>query len=452
MEEVMLNKEEIFEVLNDWNFWNRSLPVTISRIDYEKEIARKAKSEEILILKGVRRSGKSTLLINEIKRLTAKEYQPRDILYVNFEDPRFMGNLSLELLERIKDVFLEFVGPTKKPVIMLDEVQNIQSWEKWAFKEYSLKNAGLYITGSSSALLSREIGTALTGRYLDIEVFPLNFKEFLHFNQITIKNLSERIRHRNKLNQLFNQYMEQGGFPKLFELKEDELQRDLLKSYFDSILLRDIVARHNLGNYRALEEMATFLLANIASINSTNKLKKIFSISFDSARDYISYLEDAFLIFQLHRFSWSVKKQIANPRKFYSIDTGLSNRVSFQIGARKAQNLENIIFLELLRRQWDIYYYKTKNDREVDFVIKKGSKITELIQVSYSIENEQTRKRELAALKTAHNELAGETQIKCTLLTMDKREEVNLDGLKIDVRNIIDWLLFPLPEFAEAGL
>lgn len=110
----MLNKEEIFEVLNDWNFWNRSLPVTISRTDYEKEIARKAKSEEILILKGIRRSGKSTLLINEIKRLTAKEYQPRDILYVNFEDPRFMGNLSLELLERIKDVFLEFVVPTKK--------------------------------------------------------------------------------------------------------------------------------------------------------------------------------------------------------------------------------------------------------------------------------------------------------------------------------------------------
>ena len=238
--------------------------------------------------------------------------------------------------------------------------------------------------------------------------------------------------------------MEQGGFPKLFELKENELQRDLLKSYFDSILLRDIVARHNLGNYRALEEMATFLLANIASINSTNKLKKIFSISFDSARDYISYLEEAFLIFQLHRFSWSVKKQIANPRKFYSIDTGLSNRVSFQIGARKAQNLENIIFLELLRRQCDIYYYKTKNDREVDFVIKKGSKITELIQVSYSIENEQTRKRELVALKTAHNELAGETLIKCTLLTMDKKGEVNLDGLKIDVRNIIDWLLFPL--------
>jgi len=443
----MLSKEEIFEVLSDWNYWDRPLPATISRPRYEEDMARKAISGEIIILKGVRRSGKSTLLLNEMKRLLAGGHNPQVILYINFEDPRFYNHLSLELMERIKNVFLEFVAPAKNPVIMLDEVQNISGWEKWVLKEYSLKESQLYVTGSSSLLLSRDIGTALTGRYLDIEVLPLSFEEFLRFNNIIIENPAERISQRNRLNRQFRLYMEQGGFPKLLEFEDDEVKRDALKSYYDSILLRDIVARHNLANYRVMEEMATFLLANIGSINSTNKLKNTFTISFDTARDYVSYLEDAFLVFQLRRFAWSVKKQLVNPRKFYSIDTGLSNRVSFQIGARKAQNLENIVFLELLRRKQDVYYYKTKNNREIDFLVKEGEQIVELIQVSYSIEDEQTRKREVTALKTAVNELTGSSP-QCTLLTMDKSDQLEVDGISIKVHNVIDWLL--LREFSFA--
>ncbi len=439
----MLSKEEIFEVLLDWNFWDKPLPATVSRPLYENEMAKKATSGEIIILKGVRRSGKSTLLINEIKRLTESAFDLRDILYVNFEDPRFNNHLTLELMERIKDAFLEFVGPGRKPVLMLDEVQNVPAWEKWVLKEYGLNQSRIYVTGSSSALLSKEIGTALTGRYLDIEVFPLSFSEFLHFNNLTTKTTADRIRKRTRINKLFSRFMEQGGFPKIFEIEDADVKRDLLKSYFDSILLRDIVARHQLSNYRTLEDMATFLLANIACISSTNKLKNHFSISFDTARDYTGYLEDAFLIFQLRRFAWSVKKQIANPRKFYSIDTGLSNRVSFQVGARKAQNIENIVFLELLRRKQDVFYFKTKNDREVDFVIKRGAQVVELIQVCYSIEDEQTRKREIAALKAASRELESDIAIPCTLLTMDKEEEMDIPGFKINVRNLIDWLLFP---------
>ncbi len=441
----MLSKEEIFEVLLDWNFWDKPLPVTVSRPGYEDEIARKAASGEILILKGVRRSGKSTLLINEIKRLTATTHDLQDILYINFEDPRFNNHLSLELMEKIKEVFLEFIGPVRNPVVMLDEVQNIPAWEKWALKEYGLKQSRIYVTGSSSALLSKEIGTALTGRYLDVLVFPLSFREFLHFNNIIIKTAADRIRNRNRINQLFDQFVEQGGFPKLFELEDAQVKRELLKSYFDSILLRDIVARHRLSNYRTLEDMATFLLANIACVSSTNKLKHLFSISFDTARDYAGYLEDAFLIFQLRRFSWSVKKQMANSRKIYSIDTGLSNRVSFQVGARKGQNIENIVFLELLRRKQDTYYYKTKSDREVDFLVKRGPRVIELIQVCYSIEDKQTRKREIAALKAASRELESDVAIPCTLLTMDREKEIDASGLKVKVLNLIDWLLFSGP-------
>jgi predicted AAA+ superfamily ATPase len=439
----MISKEEIFEALADWNYWDKPHPRSVPRQDYENEIDRKAASGEIIILKGVRSSGKSTLMINEMKRLIAVGHEQRNILYINCEDPRFFGNLDLSLLEHIKQAYLEFMNPSAQPVIMLDEVQHIPGWEKWALKEYGLKKSRLYVSGSSSSLLSREIGTALSGRYLDIEVFPLSFREFLYFNGLTINDRAALIRQQTKLNRMFRRYMEQGGFPKLLEFENDALRRDTLKSYYDSILLRDIVARHNLANYRVLEELSTFLLANTASVNSTNKLKNTFGVSFDTVKDYTAYLEEACLIFQLNRFAWSVKRQLVNPRKFYSIDTGLSNRVSFQVGARRAQNIENIVFLELIRRKHDIYYYKTKNDKEVDFLVKEGPRVSQLIQVCYSIDDEPTRKRELSALETAWRELRAESSIRCLLLTMARTEPLHLGDAKIEIRNVLDWLLFP---------
>ncbi len=437
----MLSKEEVFEALAAWNYWDSPLPETVSRPDYEKEIARKAKTGEIIILKGVRRSGKSTLLINEMKRLVLEGVDIHNILYVNFEDPRFITHLSPDLMELIKETYLEFMAPNNKPYFFFDEVQNIPAWEKWLLKEYATQSAHLYVTGSSSSLLSREIGTALSGRYLDIEVFPLSFQEFLSFNGITIMTKADRINRKTDINRAFRRFLDMGGFPKLADLDDEESQQDLLKNYFDSILLRDIVARHNLTNYRALEEMATFLLANTSSLNSTNKLKGLLGISYEKARDYSTFLEEAYLIFQLHRFSWSVKKQLANVRKFYAIDTGLANRVSFQVGSRHGQNLENIVFIEFLRRRKEIYYFKSKNDREVDFLIKEGKNIQELIQVTYSLDDEHTKKREFTALKSATEELTGITP-RCRVLTMGHSESIQWQGLKIEVINIIDWLLF----------
>ena len=437
----MLRKEEIFEALTTWNYWDRPLPETVSRPVYEKEIARKAKTGEILILKGVRRSGKSTLLINEMKRLVSEGIDIRNILYVNFEDPRFINHLSTDLMEQTKETYFEFVTPGNKPYFFFDEVQNIPAWEKWLLKEYATKSAHLYVTGSSSSLLSREIGTALSGRYLDIEVFPLSFQEYLNFGGITIATKADRISKKTDINRAFRTFLNNGGFPKLIDLHDEESQQDLLKNYFDSILLRDIVARHNLTNYRALEEMASFLLANTSSLSSTNKLKGLLGISYEKARDYSAFLEEAYLIFQLHRFSWSVKKQMANARKFYAIDTGLANRVSFQVGSRNGQNLENIVFIELLRRGQEIFYYKTRNDREVDFLIKKGKVIKELIQVSYSLDDEQTRKREFSALKIAADELQ-ESTLRCMVLTMGHSESIKWQDREVEVINIIDWLLF----------
>jgi predicted AAA+ superfamily ATPase len=439
----MLDKDKIMEAISDWNYWGKDLPSTIRRKTYEDEIARKASSGEILVIKGVRRSGKSTLLINEIKRHRSEGRPAKDILLVNLEDPRFVNHLNPALLDRIKDTYLEFMAPDNKPIIMLDEVQNVPGWEKWALKEYGLRQSSLYITGSSSALLSPEVGTALSGRYLDVTVFPLSFAEFLHFNQSPIHDRAERLQNRTQVDRLFARFIEQGGFPKLIEIPDAETRRDTLKAYYDSILLRDIIARHKIANHRALEELTVFLLSNIASCNSTNKLKNNLGISFDSVKDYTHYLEQACLIFQLPRFAWSVKKQLANPRKFYSVDTGLCNRVSFQVGARRAQNLENIVFIELLRRKREIYYYKTGQDLEIDFVVKQGAQIVELIQVCHDLEAQKTRRRELKAFEKAQAEIGGGKAIRKTLLTLEPHERSDLVGQGVEVQNVIDWLLFP---------
>lgn len=170
-----MEKLEILEVLNDWNYWNRDLPKTISRDYYDKKINSFIKNDEIVVLKGIRRCGKSTLLVNQIKILCDEGIDKNDILFVNLEDPRFTNCLNVELLSKIKDVYLEYLNPSKKPYIFLDEIQNIQDWEKWVNKEYELKLSNIVITGSNSSMLSKEIATSLSGRYLSVEVFSTKF-------------------------------------------------------------------------------------------------------------------------------------------------------------------------------------------------------------------------------------------------------------------------------------
>lgn len=433
-----MNKDKIFEILSDWNFWFKPLPHTHTRKEYEEEIANKSKAGEIIVIKGVRRSGKSTLLVNEIKRLLADGIDVKNILFVNFEDQRFRMFDEQTLLEDIKNVYLEYIKPVGDIVIMLDEIQNVSRWEQWVLKEYELSNNRLYVTGSNSHLLGVEFGTALSGRYLSIEVYPLSFKEYLDFNNLHIHSKAERIHNKITLQQHLNSYMKFGGFPKTALLEDETLKQDTVKSYYDSILLKDIVARYKLKNYQVLNELALFLLSNNASINAYNKLKNNFSSSFDTIRDYVEYLSNAYMILSIPKFDYSLKKQIANPKKFYAIDTGFSNAVSFNISKKIGANLENIIFLELKRRAKEIYYYKTQGGREVDFLIQKEN-LTELIQVSVTLENKETRHRELRVFAEASKELKGD--IRAILITFDNSEVIEYDGCQIEIINVLEFLV-----------
>ncbi len=433
-----MKKDKIFEIINDWNYWFKDLPETFSRKHYEQDIKQKSKAKEIIVIKGVRRSGKSTLLINEIKRLVKDGTDIKNILFVNFEDQRFRMFDEQTILEDIKKIYIEYIQPVGDIVIMLDEIQNIKNWEQWVLKEYELNNNAIYVTGSNSHLLGVEFGTAIGGRYLDIEVFPLSFKEFLSFLDINISTKAELIHNTAKTQQLFNNFIKHGGFPRTALIDDETSKNDIVKNYYDSILLRDIVARYRLKNYQVLNELSLFLLSNNSTINSLNKLKNHFSISFDTARDYMEYLVNSYMILSINKFDYSYKKQVANPKKIYSIDTGFSNAVSFNISQKIGANLENIVFLELRRTTQEIYYYKTKNGFEVDFLIKRENYI-ELIQVTTSLENEKTADRELRVFSEAKKEL--NEHIKAKVITFDDSKTINHSGFDIEVINVLEFLL-----------
>ncbi len=438
----MLTKNQLFEILLDWNYWNREFPQTTPRKNYESKIAKLSQTDEVIVVKGVRRCGKSTLLINEMKRLVASGVAKEQLLFVNFEDVRLIGHLGVELLGLIKDTYMEFVNPQGKPYIFLDEVQNIEHWEKWVNTEYELKKSYIYVTGSNSSMLSSEIGTSLSGRYLSVDVYPLSFKEFLLFKDIEVNNRMELISQKHLLNREFRAFINEGGFPKSIEYSNDKAkQKELIESYFNSILLKDIVARFKLKNFKTLEDLSAFLLSNTATYHTINKLKNTFAISYDMARDYMEYLEKAYMILAINKFDYSLKKQQVNARKYYSIDLGLSNLLRVPNVKTKGQDLESVVLLELLRRGYKVYYYKTKGDLECDFVVEKNREIVELIQVTVSLSDEKTRKRELAPFAKVIDEL-NLKDVKMTILCEDSSEVLDSG---VEVVNVLEWLLLTSP-------
>lgn len=447
-----LDKEYIIDILNEWNFWNSEPPASVFRPDYELQLQDKSKTNEILFLTGVRRSGKSTILMNYIKSLLKSGTDKKNILYVNLEDPRFANYLSTDLLEQIKKTYSFYLKlkPGIKPYIFLDEIQNINGFEKWLNKEYELKLSNIFITGSNSKLLSKEIGTVLSGRYLNTDVYPLSFKEYLLFKNINNCDEFYIKTHASEIERHFEDFLIYGGFPKLAlfdEINEERNKKAELRAYFDSILLRDIVSRYRLNNFNILKNIAIFLLSSSPAVISLSSLKTNFNLSYDLVNNYIEYLENSFMIFRIPLFNWSFKKQQANPKKIYAIDTGFINTVSFQVGKRKGSLIENIVFLELKRRiansgsGSEIYFYRTKkNGYEIDFLIKENDRITHLIQVTEKI-GENNKEREFRAFVETCGELEYTKDIKLLLISFDKTESINYQNFEIKIINIYEWLL-----------
>ena len=434
-----MNKTEILEILNDWNYWNRELPQTHARPLYGDKLDLWMQTDEVVVVKGIRRSGKSTLMINRIKQLRSIGVDVKNILFVNLEDPRFINHLDVALLEQIKSVYLEYLDPDIKPYLFLDEIQNVPFWEKWVNKEYELKSSWVMLSGSNSSLLSSEIASALSGRYVSVDVFPLSFSEYIDFKGIKVTSKLELVDAKIELQRAFESYMKYGAFPKTLEYDATQI-RELLVSYKDSILLKDIVARYKLKEFGTLEEIAAFLLSNTGIIQSITKIKNHFQISYDMAKNYVEYLRKAYMLFEVPKFDYSLRKQNVNDKKYYSIDLGLSNILRVPNLQHRGSNLETVVFLELLRRGYNIYYYKSTQGWECDFVLEKEQTITSLIQVTLSLQEKTTRQRELRPFFKTIEEL-GLSNVKCIVISEDTSTIETYEGVEIEVVNILEWLL-----------
>ncbi len=434
---MAMKKSEILEILNDWNFWKKDLDTGVGRTGFLKEIERLSQMNEIVVISGVRRSGKSTLLLQFCESLIKKGTRKKDILIINLEDPRFR-DLNLELLNQVYEIYLTELAPGKNHYVVLDEVQVIPGWEKFARFLYENKKVHVFVTGSSSKLLASEYSTTLAGRHVDIEIFPLSFVEFLGFKGTEIKNNLDAVEQRHALKRGVKEFLEFGGFPKVTLLQNERDKNELLTSYFRDITIKDVVKRYRIKEVGKLEELAKYYLTNVSCVQSFNKTKNIIGLSLDTVERFSHYLENAYFVYFVRKFSFKTKEQILNPRKIYCIDLGLRNAVSFQFKEEMGRLAENIAFIELKRRKKDIFYWKDKQQREVDFVVREGKKIKQLVQVCWNIDDEKTREREIHALLSAMELFKLKEGL---VITEDKEEEESIKGQKIRFVPLWKWLL-----------
>ena len=433
-----MRKDEILRILVDWNYWGNYRDESVERGRYIEKLNHLLKTGEIIVIKGVRRSGKSTLMLQFIRKSGLDE---KNTLVVNFEDPRFR-NPNLELLDRIYEVYQEELQPDEGHYVILDEVQEVEGWEKFARFLHEAKKVQVFITGSSSKLLSEEYSTLLAGRHVDIEIFPLCFTEFLEFKGVSIRSRIEMIKFRHRIRKLLDEYLEFGGFPKVVLIEEDKGKEELLNNYFRDILIKDVQRRFKVRETVKLEELAKYYLTNISTLQSFNRARKWLDLSLDTVERYSKYFAIARLLFFVPKFSFSLKEQILNPKKVYCMDPGLRNIVSFKFSEDRGRIAENVVFLNLLFRNRnsdrEIYYWRDKRGREVDFVLKRGLKIERLIQVTYVSSEEEVDIREKKALLKASEELNCEDM---QVITRDYEAEEDFKGKKIKFTPLWKWLV-----------
>jgi predicted AAA+ superfamily ATPase len=434
-----MNKNELIKILEDWNFWRKDPNVGIARSLYLDTLEKLLPSEQVKIIIGARRSGKSFIMRQLAASLIKSGIDKKQILIVNFEDPRFV-RLDTELLEEIFDVYREFLSPEGKVYIFLDEVQEIKDWEKWVRTMQELEKANIIISGSNARLLSKELATVLTGRHLDLTVLPLSFAEFLKFKRMEVKDEMMLLAKDIEIRALLREFLEFGSFPMV--VLEPEKEKILL-AYFDDVLNKDLIRRYKIRKTEKLKGLIKFFLSNISSPITFSSSGKFLQISTDTAEKFSGFLENSYLVFFLKRFSFAVKEQEKSPRKVYAIDTGLANIIGFRFSGNMGRLAENAVFLELKRRSYaspntEVYYWKNEQREEVDFVVKEDTRVKELIQVCWDISDMNTKKRELRALVKAMEEFKLENGL---VITEDFEGEEIAGDKTIRYVSLSKWLL-----------
>jgi len=386
-----------------------------------REIAteRFTKTEAIVVITGIRRCGKSTLM----RQLSA---QYSDFLYINFDDDRLM-DFTLPDFPTLMLVF-EKTSPEIK-VLFIDEIQNVIGWERFVRRIHD-EGYKVFLTGSNANLLSAELGTHLTGRHTRITLFPFSFRESLRFRSISTGGITEKKKAAILVE--FDRYLAGGGFPEYLKYGDPEY----LKRIYDDILYRDIISRFGIREIKGFRQLAHYLFTNAANTATYNALKKTLGIrSVVSVRDYIGFLEEAYLIFECFRYDFSLKKQYVNEKKLYCIDTGMRNAVAFRFSDDKGRMLENLVYIELLRRGKTVYFFK--NPKECDFITEEKGTVTGAIQICFELSREN-RDRELRGLAGA---MSTHTLAEGIILTYNQEETIIQGSSSIRVLPVWKWLI-----------
>ncbi|HPO05901.1 MAG TPA: ATP-binding protein [Candidatus Gracilibacteria bacterium] len=412
---VAINKLKGIVVDQNNNFQGKSLGV-IREIEFEKYLH----TDKIVILTGMRRTGKSTLL-----RQFAQHFE--NYHFLNFDDERLL-NFDLSDFENLILIFKQL---NESKILFFDEIQNIPHWENFVRRLHD-EDYKVFITGSNAKLLSSELSTHLTGRYQKIEIYPFSFREVLKYFDFNCQKFDQSTVQKSFILQKFDWYFQNGGLPEMIKYQDFEI---ILKTYED-IIYRDIISRFAIRDIKTLKQVSFYLFNNIATEFSYQNIKNILNIaSTTTVKNFVSYLEDAYLIFELFKYDYSLKKQFINNKKCFGIDHGLQKKLSISPSLNLGRILENIVFLELKRRGKTVFFHRNKY--ECDFVTWENNQIKELFQVCYDF-NAQNRTREIAGLVEAMETYQIEQGV---ILSFDQEEIIEQANRKILVVPVWQWLI-----------
>ncbi len=379
----------------------------------------------ILVITGIRRCGKSifSYLIEKTHKFG----------YINFDDERLFG-IGSDDLDSILQAFYELYGALD--YLVLDEIQNVSNWELFVNRLRRTKR--VILTGSNSNLLSNELATHITGRYIEKRLFPFSFKEYLIFNKFSISNAYTTME-KALIAKMLDDYLVNGGMPETYKFGKQILLRT-----YDDIITKDVVVRRKVKKSNELKKLAKYLITNVAeefsyrALGNATEIKNVSTVT-----KWVSYLEECFLIFKLERFDFKLKQQFIAPKKVYCVDPGLVELIGFKFSENRGRAIENVVAIHLQRKReekidLDIYYWKDHSQKEVDFVLKSKNVITELIQVSAIFRIDELKEREINAL------LAASTKLKCnnlTIVTMNLDDVIKIGEKKIALISLWRYLL-----------
>lgn len=380
-------------------------------------------SHLIKLITGPRRVGKSTQALLMLRN--------RNFAYLNFDSQQLLDAWDAGLVMRM----LDDVYPGYE-YLLLDEVQNLEAWDLWVSELYRL-GKNLVITGSNAKMLSSEMATALTGKYLKVEMLPFSLEEFFDWNKLDLSKLNPE--QQADASALMDDYLRNGGYPEVVASRQ--LTRTYLDTLFDSIVWKDVAKRHSVRNVTDLNDLALYLVSNFCNPISANELTEELGFSsVNTTKKFMDYLHEPYLFYYLPRYNNKLKLMKKAPRKVYVVDNGFVAAKAFSLSDNLGRLLENQVFVELLRQGYDtdktMFYYRSRNDKEVDFVLRKGTHIEQLVQVCYDMSNAKTEKREVDSIIECAAEL------NCSNLAIVSNNEertIEKDGYRIDVVPVAKW-------------